>query len=205
MTKKRLKAAERREVIIRDAKVLFARDGLDGVSVDNIADQVGVSPAVLYKHFKSKDELYKAVLKDIENQRDSYVDAVLNSSDEFSSILETMTKVYIDYVSKDSTYLQMEMHCMLKDREKALKISDARWKCIKSAIVNFVVESEGCVAVDPEFASLMYKGMVRELLYSILILKKSMYVNADINDLVKQLVGMFLRAIEYSDLKHKNL
>ena len=44
---KRMKAAERRASIMAVAKVLFADKGYHGVSVDELARRVGVSPAVL--------------------------------------------------------------------------------------------------------------------------------------------------------------
>ncbi|MFV1985397.1 MAG: TetR/AcrR family transcriptional regulator, partial [Thiohalomonadales bacterium] len=45
---KRLKPAERRASILAVSKVLFADSGYHGVSVDEIAKRLGVSPAVLY-------------------------------------------------------------------------------------------------------------------------------------------------------------
>ena len=53
----RLSAVERRETIIKVAKHLFAQNGFHGVSIDEIVKEVGVSPAILYRHFKSKDVL----------------------------------------------------------------------------------------------------------------------------------------------------
>jgi AcrR family transcriptional regulator len=36
---------------------LFARDGVDGTSLQAIADEIGVSKAAVYYHYKTKDEL----------------------------------------------------------------------------------------------------------------------------------------------------
>ncbi|HKJ87281.1 MAG TPA: helix-turn-helix domain-containing protein, partial [Gammaproteobacteria bacterium] len=62
---RRLKAGERRASILAVAKVLFADRGYHGVSVDEIAGRLGVSPAVLYRHFDSKEALYEAALTEI--------------------------------------------------------------------------------------------------------------------------------------------
>ena len=62
---KRLKAAERRASILAVAKVLFADKGYHGVSVDEIATRLGVSPAVLYQHFPSKRDLFLELLGDV--------------------------------------------------------------------------------------------------------------------------------------------
>ncbi len=49
--------------ILNAAETLFARHGYDGVSMQQIASDAGISKANIYHHFKSKDELYLAVLK----------------------------------------------------------------------------------------------------------------------------------------------
>jgi AcrR family transcriptional regulator len=53
----------RRELILDAAEALFAERGFAGVSVRDIAGEVGVTAASLYNHFPSKDALYVAVLE----------------------------------------------------------------------------------------------------------------------------------------------
>ncbi len=54
----RMTAEERRAAILRAATPIIARSGLDGTSVRDIALAAGVSEALLYKHFPSKQALY---------------------------------------------------------------------------------------------------------------------------------------------------
>lgn len=49
--------------ILAAAKDLFAESGFDAVSMNAIADRAGVSKANVFHHFKSKNDLYLAVLK----------------------------------------------------------------------------------------------------------------------------------------------
>ncbi len=60
-TKKRvrLSAPERREVIEQAAAEVFAERGYRGASIDEICRRAGVTPPVLYDHFKSKLELHR--------------------------------------------------------------------------------------------------------------------------------------------------
>lgn len=59
-----MKGDERRAQILRAAVELFARKGFTGTTTKEIAQAVGVSEAMLFKHFASKDELYGAILDD---------------------------------------------------------------------------------------------------------------------------------------------
>jgi AcrR family transcriptional regulator len=59
---RRLRRAERREQILAAATHAFARAGFAATGLDDIAAQAGVSRAILYRHFDSKTDLYRAVL-----------------------------------------------------------------------------------------------------------------------------------------------
>jgi AcrR family transcriptional regulator len=61
--RKRLSAAERRELIEVAATGLFAEQGYRGASIEEIAKRSGVTPPVVYDHFASKQELYKRLLE----------------------------------------------------------------------------------------------------------------------------------------------
>jgi AcrR family transcriptional regulator len=59
---RRLRRAERREQLLAAATQAFARTGFAATSLDNIAEQAGISRVLLYRHFDSKTDLYRAVL-----------------------------------------------------------------------------------------------------------------------------------------------
>jgi AcrR family transcriptional regulator len=59
---RRLARAERREQILDAATRAFARTGFSATSLDDIAAEAGVSHVILYRHFASKADLYRAVL-----------------------------------------------------------------------------------------------------------------------------------------------
>jgi AcrR family transcriptional regulator len=61
--RKRLSAAQRREVVEAAATELFAARGYPGASIEEIARRAGVSPPVVYDHFPSKLDLYRQLLE----------------------------------------------------------------------------------------------------------------------------------------------
>ena len=58
----RLRADQRREVILAAAGPLFAERGYAATTLDQIAAAAGVTKPVLYRHFDSKKALYLALL-----------------------------------------------------------------------------------------------------------------------------------------------
>jgi AcrR family transcriptional regulator len=59
---RRLPRAERRDQIVVAATRAFARAGFAATSLDDVAAEAGVSRVILYRHFDSKADLYRAVL-----------------------------------------------------------------------------------------------------------------------------------------------
>ncbi len=62
-TRKRLSRGERYELILAKAVEIVGARGYHNVSMDDIAEAAGVSKALVYQHFQSKDELYLEVLR----------------------------------------------------------------------------------------------------------------------------------------------
>jgi AcrR family transcriptional regulator len=200
LTGKRLKASERRASILAVAKVLFADGGYHGVSVDDIAKRLGVSPAVLYQHFDSKEALYEAVVSEITDKRESYVDAVLSGKDDFGTVLLMMTQIYVESVARDPDYLKMEMHNVLEGASAAQQFFDSRWKSFSDFIevsMHELAPKKRVSGINPLVASLMYQGMVRETLYAKCIYLTPRYKDISLQDLTEQLVQFFLHAIDY--------
>lgn len=197
---KRLKAAERRATILAVAKVLFADKGYHGVSVDEIASRLGVSPAVLYQHFPSKEALYEAVLTEIAGRRESYVEAVVAEPNDFASVLQRMTQVYARSVARDPDYLIMEMHSVLDGSAAGKQFFTNRWKSFTDYVEFNLAElaRDGQAdPVDPRTAALMFQGMLREALYVKCIEKSERFRDVPLDELVDRLVAMFLRAVGY--------
>ena len=52
--RRRLRAEERRESILDAANLVFGQRGYDTVRIDDVAAQAGISKALIYEHFRSK-------------------------------------------------------------------------------------------------------------------------------------------------------
>lgn len=63
------KATTKQRILLESLK-LFARDGYDAVSVDQIASAVGIKAPSLYKHYKSKRDVFDHILLEMA-QRDA--------------------------------------------------------------------------------------------------------------------------------------
>ncbi|MFP3988792.1 TetR family transcriptional regulator [Streptomyces sp. E11-3] len=59
---KRMRRAERREQILDAATRAFARSGFTATGLDDVATEAGLTRVMLYRHFESKADMYRAAL-----------------------------------------------------------------------------------------------------------------------------------------------
>src|SRR5215475_11591662 len=59
----RMPCEERKQRILAAVRRVFAHKGLEGTTTRELAKEAGVSEALLYKHYPSKEALYQAMLE----------------------------------------------------------------------------------------------------------------------------------------------
>lgn len=64
-----MKKETTKQRIVTEAVKLFSKDGYEAVTVEQIATAVGIKAPSLYKHYKSKRDIFESILEQM-NQRD---------------------------------------------------------------------------------------------------------------------------------------
>jgi AcrR family transcriptional regulator len=92
-----------RNLLLDAAEELFARRGLGGAALEDIADAAGYTRGAIYAHFGSKEELFLAV---IERQRQRFLDGfadVISSFERLSDLnLDELSLRWRDLMSGDA-------------------------------------------------------------------------------------------------------
>lgn len=65
-TTRQLPRKERRQTILQGAALAFSEGGFAATSMESIAAAAGITKLILYRHFDSKEELYRAVIENVE-------------------------------------------------------------------------------------------------------------------------------------------
>ena len=97
--KRRLPAAERRELILKSAGELFGERGYTHVNLDGIAAAAGVTKPILYRHFDSKKALYLALLERHRDDLPRFFERV-PADLPFEERVEAILGTWFDYVSE---------------------------------------------------------------------------------------------------------
>jgi TetR/AcrR family transcriptional regulator, cholesterol catabolism regulator len=93
-TPDRSEAARR---LLASASDLFERQGAETTTVRQITESCGLTPAALYNHFESKEELLHVLLRDIHQRLElRMVTAQESAADDPTSQLSAVVGVYVD-------------------------------------------------------------------------------------------------------------
>ncbi len=130
---------------------IMAEDGIDRVSMRDLAKRLGVSTGVLYHYFSSKDDLLK---------RMSYVITQRNVVEVFSKIndktpLEERLKILQDYMKENESYFQ-KMMMISMDYLQYGKRSKETLKILKESGDNYRIGISALLQVDQEHANFVH-------------------------------------------------
>ena len=86
----------RKEEILNVALHLFARDGYEAVSVSQIAGELDMTKGALYRHYKSKRDIFDSIVQRMEQQDGEQASDYNMPEDEKESMSEKYEKVTLD-------------------------------------------------------------------------------------------------------------
>jgi len=93
------RSARTREAILEAAERIFAEGGLAGARTQAIAAAAGVNKAMLYYYFRSKQDLYAAVLEDHFREFNRQALELLAAPGSARSILLRYVSLHFDFIS----------------------------------------------------------------------------------------------------------
>lgn len=85
----------------RAALELFAREGVDGVSIKQVAGAAGISDGAMYRYYKSKDALAAALFETIHVRLYNLLEAALAEADGFEDAVARVVRVYCEAADED--------------------------------------------------------------------------------------------------------
>lgn len=94
-----------KEHILECAIKLFAKEGYDGLRMDNLAKEAGINKATIYYYFENKQTLYETIIKNLANS--------------FYELLQKNLQNKTDYIERLETFLDSALFMVETKREIA--------------------------------------------------------------------------------------
>lgn len=106
-----------RDKILDAAEDLFARRGFAGIGMREVAEAAGLGKSSLFHHFKSKAELYAAVVGRILDHLDEQLTAALAAGGDPLARFDRWLDTLIDTFGKYPTYPRLLLRSLFEDDE----------------------------------------------------------------------------------------
>ena len=166
------RSEETRTKIMESAVKLFSTQGFNKASVDDICGEAGISKGAFYHHFKSKQELFLALLDGWLHAIDSAIEA---SKDKTAP--ETFTKMteafpYLFETAGEGLPMFLEFWLQASRDKKIWEASIApyrRYHKYFTSLIKKGVDEGSFVEVDPELTSRMIVSTAMGLLLQSLL------------------------------------
>jgi len=201
--RKRMKADERRQGIIRAAMEVFARNGFGGSTTREIAKNAGISEAMIYSHFRNKQDLYTAIIDEkLQESEPLYypLDAMRNKDD--PRVFTTIISNYLRRHSEDTTFLRLLLFSALEGHELASMFVAGPVRKFFEFLADYIGErtDEGAFKpVNPEITSRCLLGMVHYFVLLREILGDDTLKPLDPTEAIETIVKIFCEGILVDD------
>ena len=110
----------KKQEIVQAAIELFAAKGFRGTTTRDLAAKAGVNEAIIFRHFVSKTELYRAILEEkVHQNHDARYKEVeqLAANPDIRSFLEYLGDQFIQRHEQDSTFMRLLLFSALEGHE----------------------------------------------------------------------------------------
>jgi AcrR family transcriptional regulator len=195
----RLTSEERKASIVEAAMKLFAEKGFRGTTTREIAAAVGVSEPVLYEHFKTKRDIYSAIIDCTINAGTPLLEAFrgkhIHSHDDRAFFSE-LASLLFGWYSKDPTFIRLLLFSNLENHEMRdlfhQRMSGQFFGLIADYIERRVAEG-GFRRVDPTIAARGFAGMIAN--YALTGIVFGCPLPASNEEIIHELVGIYLEGL----------
>jgi AcrR family transcriptional regulator len=166
-TTARMAGLERRQQILRVAMSLFSRHGFRGTTTKEIAREAGVSEAMVFRHFATKEELYRAILDNkacvggLVDPRELLSEAIARKDDR--AVFEELAMAMMCHHEEDLEFLRLLTHSALEGHQLREMFWDRNVRPLYEFLGAYIHERQrdGVMReIDPRIAVRAFLGMI---------------------------------------------
>ncbi len=160
-------AEDRKLQILRVALSLFAKQGFRGTTTKEIAQAAGVSEAMVFRHFATKEELYAAILDykacsgDSMDPEAMVAEALLEKNDQ--AVFERLAFGALEHHECDPEFQRLLLHAALEQHELAHIFFEKFVRRVYELLGGYVTERQrdgAMVEIDPAIVVRAFIGMI---------------------------------------------
>ena len=142
-------------IILKKAKKIFLKNGFDGTSIRDIANECQINKSLIYHHFDNKERLWKAVKEHIiEKTIEIPLENINFSSKTLKEFLEKIVNFRFNLYEQNSDLIKLMLWQRIeKSNTEKIGIDKIKMQDIKNQIKKLQVNNEISKKYDTEMIS----------------------------------------------------
>jgi AcrR family transcriptional regulator len=194
-----MKCADRKAAIVQSASRLFAKKGFRGATTRELAAELGVTEPVLYQHFRTKRDLYNAIIESKAAEvspRAAELTRLADGSDD-RAFLQALGEAILERYECDPELFRLLLHSCLEGHQVSGLFFDGYLAELFRIVTGYIRRraSEGAFrGIDPDTAAVGLIGMLSYHGHLNLLFPETMR-KPQRRQVVDDMVGVFLRGI----------
>ncbi len=198
--RQRMNAQDRRTAIVNTAVKLFAENGFRGTTTRQIAAAVGVTEPVLYEHFATKGDLYRAIIdaksqEGIEYLREMLTPFIERQDDR--GFFRKLGLLIVEFYGKDPAYVRLLMFSALEGHDLADSYYQRQVKIYLEIVLTYIqrrMKAGAFRKINAEMVARSFAGMVSSYAQA-RVLFPNCVMDIDPKKAVDGMVSIFLEGI----------
>jgi len=121
VNKHELRTKETRELLLQAAETIFVRDGYEGAELGEIAALAGRTKGAIYAHFKSKEEIFLALVEDHMLRSKAQMEGFLAESTSVEGNMAALRRFFLNLVEDEPwalLYLEFKLFAIRHPESK---------------------------------------------------------------------------------------
>jgi AcrR family transcriptional regulator len=205
---KRMAAGDRCEQILQGAMELFAEKGFRGATTREIAQHLGISEALMFKYFPSKEALYRAIIqKKTDGSEEMFFPKEAIQAKDDRQVFRTVASYLISKNSEDPTFMRLIQYGALERHElsKIFFETHAMERTrLLSKYIRQRIKEKAFKRVSPLLAARAFMGMILHYVQSQEIYEMKKFFHFSQKKVVDTFVDTFLNGLTGDPIKNGN-
>ncbi|MFC2009135.1 TetR/AcrR family transcriptional regulator [Chloroflexota bacterium] len=199
----------KRDAIMDAAIEVFGRSGLDGANVDEIARTAGVAKGTIYLYFKSKHDIFEAVLA--ERWPGPFLDSLLPDMASVPELYDLPIETalmelgigFLEAVEDNLIVFRLALGEAYRYPDRAEHIFESTFLKANRMVAGYLENQAkaGIIAplTNPLITARCLQGMLMTYILSQELLNGKKFIHIEKREWVREVVRLFLRGVEVSD------
>jgi AcrR family transcriptional regulator len=204
----KMPSPQRRQQIIQVAKDLFSRKGFEGTTTREISKAAGVSEAIIFRHFQTKEDLYAAIIdftiRDYSLKFYSEIEHAMQSRDDVA-VFEGVAFKILETHRREPSLLRLLLYSGLEGHKLSHLFMETQVRPAYEWLGNYIARRTADNAFkknDPVVLVRAFLGMVSH--HSLIrVIFKDPFLQKTNKEMAREFAQLFLRGVLRPTLRKK--